>query len=87
MLPMQSDIRLDIKNLESEIMHIEEDIVELLQLHNDQKIKKHLQELRSDLKHLSIIANGAPLEKSEDRKVMDFLRVHYNNLQKLSVPA
>ena len=84
---MQSDIRHDIKNLEREIIHLEEDIIELLQLHNDQKIKKSLHELRSDLKHLSIIANGAPLEKSEDRKVMDFLRIHYNNLQKLSVPA
>ena len=84
---MQPDIRHDIKNLEREIIHLEDDIVELLQLHNDQKIKKSLNELRSDLKHLSIIANGAPLEKSEDRKVMDFLRIHYNNLQKLSVPA
>lgn len=86
MIVLQADIRHDIKNLEEEIIHLEEDIIELLRLHNAQKIKKSIHELKSDLKHLSIIANGAPLDKSEDRKVMDFLRTHYNNLQKLSVP-
>ena len=84
---MQQDIRHDIKNLENDILEIEDNIVDFLRPNHDQELKKALHELKSDLKHLSIIANGAPLEKTEGRRVMDFLRTHYNQLQKLSVPA
>lgn len=38
MIVLQADIRHDIKNLEEEIIHLEEDIIELLRLHNAQKI-------------------------------------------------
>ena len=44
-------------------------------------------QLESNLKYLSILANGASIDKNEDRKIMDFLRIHYENLQKLSLPA
>jgi len=84
---MQSDIRQDIKNLKGEILRIEDNIVEFLGVNYDEGIKGSLHQLESDLKYLSILANGAPIEKSEDRKIMDFLRIHYNYLQKLSVPA
>jgi len=62
-------------------------LVEFLRLNYDKGIKKALHQLESDLKYLSILANGAPIEKNEDRKIMDFLRTHYNYLRKLSVPA
>jgi hypothetical protein len=39
------------------------------------------------LKYLSILANGAPIDKNEDRKIMDFLRIHYDYMKKLSIPA
>ena len=84
---MQSNIRQDIKNLEDEILRVEENIVEFLGVNYDKGIKRSLHQLETDLKYLSIIANGAPIEKNEDRKIMDFLRTHYNYLQKLSVPA
>jgi len=84
---MQSDIREDIKNLEDDILHIEDSIVEFLGLNYEKGIKRSLHQLESDLKYLSILANGAPIEKNEDRKIMDFLRTHYNYLRKLSVPA
>ncbi|MFQ5782773.1 MAG: hypothetical protein ACE5GR_06940 [Nitrosopumilus sp.] len=84
---MQADIHHDIKNLEKEILQIEDSVIEYLKLNNDQQRKKALHELKSDLKHLSIIANGAPLDKTEARKTMDFLRNHYEHLMKLSVPA
>ena len=84
---MQSNIRQDIKNLEDEILRVEENIVEFLDVNYDKGIKRSLHQLETDLKYLSIIANGAPIEKNEDRKIMDFLRIHYNYLQKLSVPA
>jgi len=84
---MQVNIRHDIDNLESDIILIENNIVDFLRQNHEQELKKALYKLKSDLKHLSIIANGAPLDKIENRKVMDFLRNHYNQLQKLSVPA
>jgi len=84
---MQSDIRQDIKNLEEDILQTEDSIVEFLGVNYDEGIKRSLRQLEADLKYLSILANGAPIEKNEDRKIMDFLRTHYNNLRKLSVPA
>ena len=84
---MQDGLRQDIRNLESEILQIEDSIIEFLRLSHDQELKKALYELKSNLKHLSIIANGVPLDKTEVRKTMDFLTTHYNHLQELSVPA
>jgi hypothetical protein len=77
----------DILNLEKEIIRIEKMLVEFLNLKNEEGIKKSLHQLESNLRYLSILANGAPIDKNEDRKIMDFLRTHYNYLQKLSVPA
>ena len=84
---MPSDIHLDIKNLENDILQTEDDIIEFLGANYDEGVKKSLHQLESDLKYLSIIANGAPIEKKEDIEIMNFLRTHYNYLQKLSVPA
>jgi hypothetical protein len=84
---MQDALRQDIIDLENEILQIEENMVEFLRMKYEEGIKKSLQRLESNLKYLSILANGAPIEKNEDRKIMDFLRTHYNKLQKLSVPA
>ncbi len=84
---MESDIRQDIKNLEDDILKTEDNIVEFLGVKYDKGIKRSLHQLESDLKYLSILANGAPIAKNEDRKIMDFLRTHYNYLRKLSVPA
>ncbi len=83
---MQADIRQDIKNLENDILQIEDNVVEFLRLNYDEGIKRSLHQLESNLKYLSVLANGAPIEKNEDIKIMDFLRTHYNNLQKLSAP-
>ncbi|QLH06329.1 hypothetical protein [Nitrosopumilus ureiphilus] len=84
---MQDNIRLDIKNLEDDILRIEDNIIEFLRMKYDKGIKKSLRLLESDLKYLSILANGAPIDKNEDREIMEFLRTHYDYLQKLSVPA
>jgi hypothetical protein len=84
---MQGTLRQNISDLENEILHIEENMIEFLRMKYEEGIKKSLQRLESNLKYLSILANGAPIEKNEDRKIMDFLRTHYNKLQKLSVPA
>jgi len=82
---MEYDIRQDIKNLEDEILRKEDRIIEFLELNYDKEIKRLLRQLESDLKYLSILANWTPIEKNEDRKIMDFLRTHYK--QKQSVPT
>jgi len=57
----------DILNLEKDILHIEETLVEFLNLKYEEE----------DLIELTL----------EEWKIMDFLRTHYDYLQKLSVPA
>jgi len=84
---MQNTLHQDIIDLEDNILQVEDSIIEFLRLNYDEGIKKSLHQLESDLKYLSILANGAPMDKNEDRRIMDFLRVHYNYFQKLSVPA
>ena len=77
----------DIKNLEKEILQTEDKIIEYLRVRYEEGIKTSLHHLDLDLKYLSILANGAPIDKNEDRKIMDFLRIHYDYMHKLSVPA
>jgi len=84
---MDDDLRQKVTNLEKHILQIEKNLVEFERLEYEDGIKKSTQQLESDLKYLSILANGAPINKKEDRQIMDFLRIHYDNLQKLSVPA
>ena len=84
---MRPDIRQNINDLENDILRIEDNILEFLRLNYDEGIKKSLHTLESNLKYLSILANGAPIEKNEDRKIMEFLRTHYDYMQKLSVSA
>ena len=81
------DVREDIQNLEKEILQTEEKIIDYLRAGYEGGIQSSLHRLESNLKYLSILANGAPIDKNEDRKIMDFLRVHYEYMQKLSVPA
>ena len=74
----------EIKNLENEILKIEDNILEFIRLDYTEGIKKSRKQLESNLKYLSILTNGAPIDKNEDRRLMDFLRIHYDYLQKLS---
>jgi hypothetical protein len=77
----------DIQSLEDNILQTEDKLIEYLRAGYEGGIKTSLNRMESDLKYLSILANGAPINKNEDRKIMDFLRIHYDYLQKLSVPA
>jgi hypothetical protein len=81
------DIHLDIQNLKNEILQTENKISEFMKTEQENEIKSTIQHLESNLKYLSILANGAPIDKNEDRKIMDFLRIHYEYLQKLSLPV
>ena len=84
---MQTNIHQEIKNLEDDVLQTENTIVEFLGINYDEGIKRTLRQLESNLKYLSILANAAQINKNEDRRIMDFLRIHYNHLRKLSVPS
>jgi hypothetical protein len=74
-------------NLENDIVQIEDTVMDFLKLKHEDGIKKSIRQLESNLKYLSILANRTPIDKNEDRKIMDFLRIHYDYLQKLLVPV
>jgi len=82
---MHDDLHKKITNLEKDILQIEKDMPEFVRMKYEDGIKKSIQRLESDLKYLSVLANGATIDKKEDRRIMDFLGIHYNNLQKLSI--
>lgn len=84
---MRREIREDIRNLEKEIQSLENKILEQMRANYESGLRRSLSQLESNLKYLSILANGAPIDKNEDRKIMEFLRIHYENLRKLSLPA
>ena len=62
-------------------MSIENKIVEFAKNYQNERVKKSIGELRSDLKYLAVLTNGAEIDKNEHREIMDFLRKHYNYLQ------
>lgn len=84
---MRRDVHQDIKALQVEIINDESRIIEFLHTGEHDLVKKCLSRIESDLKYLSIIANGAPIDKDEDRKIMDFLRIHYESMRNLSLPV
>ena len=55
--------------------------MEFTKNYQNEKVKKSISELRSDLKYLSVLTNGVEIDQNEHREIMDFLRVHYNYLQ------
>lgn len=82
---MTSDISLKLENLRKDILRLEDNIAEFSRLQYNEGIKRSIYQIQSNLKYLSILANGSPLDKNEDRKIMDFLRIHYNYLKNLPV--
>ena len=83
---MNEDLQQQVISLENEI------IKEELKINNTENrdakfVRKSLSVIESDLKYLSIVANGAPLEKKQNMKIMEFLRIHYENMWNLSLPA
>jgi hypothetical protein len=84
---MHNDRHQEIISLEKDIVQTEDGLIEFLKLKYKDGIKKSIRQLESNLKYLSILANGMPINKNEDRQIRDFLRIHFDNLQKLSVPA
>jgi len=83
------DIKLhqEIERLKKAIRAEEERVALATQKSDDDAISKSLTIIDSDLKYLSIVVNGAPIDKKVDRKTREFLRIHFENMWKLSLPS
>ncbi len=83
------DIKLhqEIERLKKAIRAEEERVALATQKSDDDAISKSLAVIDSDLKYLSIVVNGAPIDRKVDRKTREFLRIHFENMWKLSLPS
>ena len=77
----------EIEQLKKEIQTEETKVAQALQNGDNDSVSKSLATIDSNLKYLSIVVNGAPLDKSDDRNIREFLRIHYEKMCKLSLPA
>ena len=84
---MTTDLSQNIENLKKDILRLEDNIEEFSRLRYNEGIKRSVFQIQSNLKYLSVLANGAPIDKNEDRKIMNFLQVHYDYLKKISIWA
>ena len=84
---MNIQLHEEIEKLKKEIESAEAKVSKAVQSNDDDSVSKSLTAIESNLKYLSIVVNGAPLDKRDDRNIREFLRIHYENMCKLSLPA
>ena len=84
---MDNKLHQEIERLKKAIRAEEERVALATQNSDDDTVSKSLASIDSDLKYLSIVVNGAPIEKKLDRKTREFLRIHLENMWKLSLPS
>jgi len=77
----------EIERLKKVIENEETKVAQATQKGDNTSVSKSLATINSNLKYFSIVVNGAPLDKKEEMKTREFLRIHYENLCKLSLPA
>jgi len=84
---MNEDLQQEIKTLENEIVKEENKIIDYPNNDNSKSMKKSIAMIHSDLKYLSIIANGAPIDAKQNMKIREFLRIHFENLWRIRIPV
>ena len=84
---MDNNLHQEIERLKKAIKAEEERVALATQNSDDDTVSKSLASIDSDLKYLSIVVTGAPIEKKLDRKTREFLRIHLENMWKLSLPS
>jgi len=84
---MNTDLQQEIKTLENEIVREENKIIDYTDTDDTKSMKKSLETIHSDLKYLSIIANGAPMDAKQNMKINEFLRIHFENLWRMPIPV
>ncbi len=84
---MNEDLQQEIKTLQNEIVKEENKIIDYPNNDNSKSMKKSIATIHSDLKYLSIIANGAPIDAKQNMKIIEFLRIHLENLWRMRIPV
>ncbi len=84
---MNKDLQQEIKTLQNEIVREENKIIDYTNTDDTKSLKKSIETIHSDLKYLSIIANGAPIDAKQNMKIREFLRIHFENLRRMSIPV
>ena len=84
---MNKDLEQEIMKLQREIEREEEKIVNLANKENNIAVKKSIEKIHSNLKYLSIIVNGSPMELRENMKIREFIGIHFENLWRIPLPA
>jgi len=84
---MDTNLHEEIKNLKQEIVNEERKVNQAIIQGNPELVKKSLAQIDSNIKYLSIIANGAPIDHKEDLVIRKFLIKHYQNKRNLTVFA
>jgi hypothetical protein len=84
---MNEDLQQEIKTLQNEIVKEENKIIDYPNNDDSKSMKKSIATIHSDLKYLSIIANGAPIDAKQNMKIREFLRIHLENLWRIRIPV
>jgi len=84
---MNNDLQQEIKKLQNEIVKEESKIIDYTNYDDVKSIQKSLATIHSDLRYLSIIVNGAPIDAKQDMQVREFLRIHFENLWRIRIPV
>ena len=84
---MNIELLKEVERLKEAIRAEEENVALATQRSDDATVSKSLAAIDSNLKYLSIVVNGAPIDKKVDRTTRDFLRIHFENMSKLSLPS
>ena len=84
---MNEDLQQEIKTLQNEIVREENKIIDYQNNDDSKSMKKSIATIHSDLKYLSIIANGAPIDPKQNMKIREFLRIHLENLWRIRIPV
>ena len=84
---MNKDLFQEITNLQNEIVREEKKITDYTTKDDVKSVKKSIETIHSDLRYLSIIANGSPMDVTQNMKLREFLRIHFENLWRMRIPA
>jgi hypothetical protein len=84
---MNEDLHQEIKKLQNEILKEENKIIDYTNNDDVKSIQKSIAIINSDLKYLSIITNGAPIDAKLNMQIREFLRIHFENLRRMRIPA
>ena len=84
---MDIDLQKEIRKLQRNVENEEGKILDFTNKEDYDAVKKCIATIQSDLKYLSIILNGAPIDPKHNMKIRDFLRIHYENLCRMPLPA